>query len=371
MPCSAYMRPAKSRAGIGAGIVAWVRTTGVTLAATVACAGSAFAQPLVIEGEEIASAELIAAARKERGITLFGTFPESSMASIIEDFRKDTGLGLEFVRLTTQRLHVRVTAEHAAGKLEADLIDLTDLPLIQDLMDKGLLAKPHKVPWFDTLPAAVREPTGRWYALFRPSSTVSINTSRVRPDEVPASWLDVLDPRWQGRIGQPTIDAGGSAFTVFTFLRDRIAPDYWPRLAALKPRIYPSIVQAASDLARGETALVIGGPDSMFEQVRAGAPIKVLFMREGLSAFPIAAGIYTNAKRANAAAVYLNWATSRHGGRSVTKGGAYAAHPDVPPPRPAGIEFPPLDRLWNIEPAQWSRVRESHSAEWRKTFGQR
>ena len=109
----------------------------------------------------------------------------------------------------------------------------------------------------------------------------------------------------------------------------------------------------------------------MFEQIRAGAPIKVPFMKEGLSAFPIAGGIYTGAKRPNAAAVYLNWVTSRRGGQSVTKGGAYAAHPDVAPPRPSGVEFPPLDRLWNIDPGYWSKVRESYSADWRKTFGQR
>lgn len=347
-------------------------------AAAAGIAGTAFhsvapaaAQPLVINGEEIASAELMAAARKERGITIFGVFPESSMAIVAADFRKDTGLGLDFVRLTTQRMHVRVTAEHASGKLEADIVDLTDLPLIQDIMDKGILARPHKVPWFDKLPAAVKEPTGRWYAMFRPSSTVSINTSRVKPEEIPTSWIDVLDPRWQGRIGQPTIDAGGSAFTIYTFLRDRVAPDYWQRLAALKPRVYPSIVQAAQDLARGETALVIGGPDSMFSQIKAGAPIKVLFLKEGISAFPIAGGIAAGAKRPNAAAVYLNWVTSKRGGASITQAGAYAAHPDVAPPRPSGVEFPPLDKLWNIEPAYWTKVRESYSQDWRKAFGQR
>lgn len=331
----------------------------------------AVAQPLVIDGEEIAGADLMAAARKERSVTIFGVFPESSMALVSADFRKDTGLGLEFVRLTTQRMHLRVTAEHTAGKLDADIVDLTDLPLIQDIMDKGILDRAHKVPWFDKLPAAVKEPAGRWYTMFRPSSTVSINTSRVKPEEVPTSWLDVLDAKWQGRIGMPTIDAGGSAFTVYTFLRDKVAPDYWQRLAGNKPRIYPSIVQAAQDLARGETSLVIGGPNSMFSQIRAGAPIKVLFPKEGISAFPIAGGIYKNSKRANAAAVYLNWVTSKRGGRSVIQAGAYAAHPEVAPPHPSGVEFPPLAQLWNIDPAYWNKVRETHSADWRKAFGQR
>ena len=331
----------------------------------------ATAQPLVIDGEEIAGAELMAAARKDRSFLLFGTFPDSAMEVVATAFKADTGLGIEIVRLTTQRMHLRVTAEFAAGKLDADAIDLTDLPLIQDLIDKGILDKPHKVASFDRLAAGVKEAQGRWYTMFRPSSTVSINTSRVAPSEVPRSWLDVLDPRFASRIGMPTIDAGGSAFTVYTFLRDRVAPDYWTRLAALKPRIYSSIVAAGQDLARGETGLVIGGPDTMFEQIRAGAPIEVLFLAEGLSAFPISGGITTSARRPNAAAVYLNWATSRRGGEAVARAGAYGAHPDAPPPRPSGVEFPPADKLWNIDPAYWKSVRESYSADWRKAFGQR
>lgn len=368
---SARLGEAEVVRSLSRSVLSCLTSIAVTIGTAFHSVAPAHAQPLVIEGEEIASAELMAAARKERGITVFGVFPESSMALVAPEFRKDTGLTLDFVRLTTQRMHLRVTAEHAAGKLEADIVDLTDLPLIQDLIDKGILARPHRVPWFDRLAPAVRDPEGRWYAMFRPSSTVSINTSRTRPEEVPTSWLDVLDPRWQGRIGMPTIDAGGSAFTVYTFVRDRIAPDFWTRLAANKPRIYPSIVQAAQDLARGETAMVIGGPDSMFEQIRAGAPIKVLFLKEGLSAFPIAGGIYTRSKRPSAAAVYLNWVTSRRGGRSITQAGAYAAHPEVAPPRPAGVEFPPLTQLWNIDPSYWTKVRESYSTEWRKAFGQR
>ena len=91
---------------------------------------SACAQDLVIDGETIADARLLAAARKDGRVVYYGIYPENGMDLIRAAFAKDTGVAIEFVRLITQRMHPRVVTEFAARKLEADYVDLTDLTLV-------------------------------------------------------------------------------------------------------------------------------------------------------------------------------------------------------------------------------------------------
>src|SRR5215510_455844 len=128
----------------------------------------AFARPvaaqLVIAGETISDARTVDAARKEGRLLAYGTYPTDAMRPILAAFQQDTGIAVEYVRLPTQSMYQRLTAEFAAKKLEADYVDLTDLPLIAQLMERGILTVPHKVPAFDAIPPAIRNPDGRWYA---------------------------------------------------------------------------------------------------------------------------------------------------------------------------------------------------------------
>jgi hypothetical protein len=86
----------------------------------------------VIDGEEIADAALMANAKKDGKIVYYGTWPPNAAASVQAAFKKTTGIEVEYLRLTTQALYPRVTAEFAANKLQADFIDMTDLILVQD-----------------------------------------------------------------------------------------------------------------------------------------------------------------------------------------------------------------------------------------------
>jgi len=334
-----------------------------------ACVGpAAYAQALVIDGEEIADAALMANAKKDGKIVYYGTWPPNAAASVQAAFKKTTGIEVEYLRLTTQALYPRVTAEFAANKLQADFIDMTDLILVQDLVDKGILNTAHKTPSFDRLSPDLKDPQGRWYALYRPPSAITVNKALISDKDMPKTFKDVLNPKLAGLIGMPTIDAGGSSFALFMFLRDTVQADYWTRLAPLKPRVYPSIITAVGDVARGETKVVIGGIDPSFQQIEAGAPLDIIFGTEGIPSFPIGGGVATNARNAAAAKVFLNWLTSKEGSAAVAKAGSYGIHPDAPPAQALGKSLPPNAQVWNIKLADWMSKRESYSKEWRDLF---
>ena len=343
---------------------------GMALLLGIAANAAAQGKGLVIDGEEIASAQLFDAAKREGAVQMYSAYPADSIQAVADAFQQDSGIQVEIIRLVSERLFQRATAEFAAGKLMADYIDLTDLTLVRELVAKGVLNHPYKVPSFANIPDRIKDPDGRWYAFYRPVSVIGINTELVPDAEAPKTWHDLLDDKWQGRIGLQDIDVGGSAFTMYMYLRDVTAPDYWARLAAQQPRIYPGVAPAVTDMVRGEISAVAVGTPLLVSQIAQGAPVKIVFPSDGFPSFPVSGGIPTSAKHPNAAALLLNWLTSKRGGAVIGNGGSYPANSKAPAPQTQGIAFPSADRVWNIDIVQWEKLRTSYSNDWRKTFGQ-
>ena len=263
-------------------------------------------------------------------------------------------------------------SEAAANRLTADILDVTDASLLADLMKRGILNKPHKVPSFNRIPADAKDPDGRWYAFFRLPTAIGMNTSVIKPADEPKRWADLLDPKYRGLLGTSSLDVGGSAFTTWLFLREKVHPDFWSRVRENKIRIYPAVAPALTDVVRGEIGIAFMGVTSFQEQEGAGAPIKTIFPEEGSSLLAIQGGIASSAKNPNAAMVFVNWLTSKRGGTAITQQKAYAAHMDVPPPTLLdGRKFAPVSALFDISPERWAKVREPVSEEWRKLFGRR
>ncbi len=336
-------------------------------------AATASAQALVVDGEQIADAKIFQAAKKEGKVLVYGTWPERNWNPAVKaNFEKDTGLNLEFVRMTTQVLFQRVTAEAAANRLAADVIDVTDAILLEQLMQRNILNKPHKVPSFNRIPADAKDPEGRWYAFMRLPIAVGINTAIIKPADEPKRWSDLLNPKYRGQIGTSSLDVGGSAFTTWLFLREKINPDYWSRIRENKIRIYPSVAPVLTDLVRGEIGIGFMGVTSFQEQEGQGAPIKTIFPEEGSSLLSIQGGIANSAKNPNAAILLVNWLTSKRGGIAIAKQKAYPAHRDVPTPTLLdGRKFVPVDDLWDLPLDRWAKIREPASEEWRKLYGRR
>jgi iron(III) transport system substrate-binding protein len=324
---------------------------------------------LVIDGETIADAKTLDAARTEGRAVIFSTYASEGMRAITEAFEKDTGIKLEVTRLPGAAMFQRAISEFAAGKLEADWVDVTDISWAVQLADRGIFTVKHKVPSFDQIPPETRDAEGRWYSIVRPASVIGVNLSRVPEAEAPKSWKDLLNPKWKGMIGTPNIDSGGSMWTMYSFLREKVDPDFWKKFAPQVPKQYPSIAPVAIDLARGEIAIGLGPlAEQTFLQMQAGAPLKVVFPTEGISSFPGVGGITPTAKNPNAAAVFLNWMTSKHGGNIIGKGGAYPANSLADPPEVAGYKYPPVSQVFNLKMESWTAGREAGMKEWRETF---
>src|SRR5215218_651801 len=85
----------------------------VAASATAFAATPARAQALTVAGEEIADAALLKAAQAEGSLLLYSVNFEDLQRALLDEFRKDTGIKAEAIRLSAGRLYERVMSEHA------------------------------------------------------------------------------------------------------------------------------------------------------------------------------------------------------------------------------------------------------------------
>jgi iron(III) transport system substrate-binding protein len=322
------------------------------------------AQALVLEGDEIADAKLMAAAKAEGRVDMYGAYPTEAIQPVLDAFQKDTGLKLDYIRIPTAKMYDRVLAEFAAGKLEADYADLTDLTLIKEWVSRGVLAT-HKVPWDAKIAPELKDANGKWYYIVRPVYVIAVNTAEVAEKDYPKSWKDTLDPKWKGKVGMQSIDAGGSAITLHSFLRMKVADNAWTLLGQNDPRFYATIAPVGNDLVRGRIPIAYIDANTVIAQVKEGAPLKMIFPSEGIASFGAFGNVTATAKHPNAAKVWMNYVTSKHGSSIMATSGAYGTHPDATPPEAPGYTFPPSNKVWTISAEQWDKIHESWVQEWK------
>ncbi|MBA2316339.1 MAG: extracellular solute-binding protein [Euzebyales bacterium] len=328
-------------------------------------------EAFVVDGEEIADAELYAAAQEEGSLVVYSGFPEAAELAIQQAFSDDTGISVENVRAPTGQLVERILSEGGAGQLGADAIRISDIALVTEVDEAGIYAA-HEIPNADVYEDQYKDPDGHWYASVIPTMGLSYNTELVSEDEAPASWEDMLDPTWQGNICVGQAGAGGSTFSWAYFQRVELGLEYWEALAEQDPLILSSTATVAEENARGECAVAINHQGTTALQMNDGAPLQFVFAEEGNTVWPHYLSLTAEAPNPNAGALFLNWSMSLRGQTvAATAATDFVPHPDAPSPALGDIEFPPLAEVepYFADNDEWVEVRADWVQEWYTMFG--
>jgi iron(III) transport system substrate-binding protein len=327
--------------------------------------------PLVIEDEEVADAELFAAAQEEGSLVVYSGFPETAELAIQQAFTDDTGIGVENVRAPTGQLVERILSEAGAGELGADAIRISDIALVTSVDEEGIYAE-HMIPNADVYDDQFKHPEGRWYASVTPTMGFSYNTELVSEEDAPQSWEDMLNPEWQGNLCLGQAGAGGSTFSLAYFQRKEFGIEYWEQLAAQEPSILSSTATVAEENARGECAVGINHQGTTALLANDGAPLQFVFPEDGSTVWPHYLSATAEAPNPNAAKLFLNWSMSLRG-QTVTTTAAtdYVPHPEAPTPQLNDISFPEFDEIdpYFADNDEWVEVRADWVEEWYSLFG--
>ena len=174
----------------------------VLKASTVAAAGL-FASPSRSAAPEptAITPALIEAAKKEGKVHYYTSIDLPLAEKIAKSFEAAfPGIAVRVERSGAERVFQRIGQEYASRIYGVDVVNSSDAAHFIVWKRDGLLAPFVPADVARHYPADHKDPDGM-FASFRVSlSAVAYNTNLVKREEAPASFADLLDPKWTGKI---------------------------------------------------------------------------------------------------------------------------------------------------------------------------
>jgi iron(III) transport system substrate-binding protein len=255
-------------------------------------------------------ARLIAEAKKQREVVMYTSLNLKDSVPLTEAFEKRTGLKVQLWRAASEKVLQRAVTEARAGRFSCDILE-TNGPEMEAMYREKLLETFHS-PHFTDLPAAAF-PRHRHYVADRFNFfTIGYNTNLVKPGEVPASYEDLVHPRWTGRVGLEGSDVDWFGAMVKSMGEEK-GLGYFRKLAEMKPQIRTGHTLMAELVASGEIPLAATLYNHNIERLMVkGAPVKWKAIAPTFGR-PNAIGLARHAPHPHAAMVFADFMLSREG----------------------------------------------------------
>jgi iron(III) transport system substrate-binding protein len=226
-------------------------------------------------------------------------------------FERKYGVRLVHWRTSSEKIVQRAVAEARGRRYEADVFE-SSANHLEALRREQLLEDFHTPVLREILPAALPRGHRQYVADRFVFFVMGYNTNLVKPEEVPAAYEELLQPRWTRRI---TIE--GTDVTWFAAVSKAMGEQkglaYFRKLAAMKPEIRHGHIHTAQLVASGEVAFFLTAYNNNMETLKLkGAPVdwKPLQPAFGQAA---AIGIARHAPRPHAALLLAEFVLSREG----------------------------------------------------------
>ena len=303
--------------------------------------------------------QLVEAARREGSVVWYTSVDLSVAQSLAKAFTEKYGVQAEVNRNGSERIFAQFMKEADTGVNAADVVHTSDASNFIEMKDKGYLATYRPAAAERFLPAyrdRMIDPDNQWFGMRITLYTIAYNPNLARPEELPANWKDLGDPRYRGKLVVAHPSYSGIALTYIHTLLGLYGWDYFRAIAATDPLIVQSAIDVTSKVVGGERAIGAGSNDySNYAQIKKGQPIKQLLPNEGLPFILSPQGIAKTAPHPNAAKLFAEYALSREGQSFlVNEGGLYSVREDVPLPD----DHTPLKDLKIIFPDPLEIVRQ-------------
>jgi len=220
-------------------------------------------------------AKLIDAAKKEGGrVVIYGSLETPVLESVIQAFRKKTGLNAEYWRASAMSVMNRAMTEYRAGNPLYDVVLNNSDPLVIMAQD-GMLAK------YDS-PTARKYPSDQIDARFGPITRYGIvgvvyNKGLVKPEDAPKSIEDIVNPKYKGKLvmADPTLHVTTIQWlsSLHKIMAKEKVDKFIRDLAAMKPTLVESMLPASERVATGEIPVGLTFVKFAYSAAQSGAPL--------------------------------------------------------------------------------------------------
>ncbi len=306
-------------------------------------------------------------AKPEGELLVYTTFAGDPIKRTLGTFFEKYGIKGDAVSVRGPELIQRIQSERGAGVMQADVVIAGGTNLVMYLKPQGYLDRisdalilpeatdpkawrTGAVPFFDK--------EGYGISIIATFNRYTLRNTELVKDGDIASYKDLLQPRWKGKIvlNDPTITGAGLSFIT------GLAAGVWGmdetvgflrQLVKQEPVLTRDNRQQVEWIARGKYAIGLASqPEMIAEFMKLGAPITQVKVREGgkIGAMSGGLGLLAGRPHPNAGIVFANWMLTKEGqGILASNVGLPAARLDAPREGISPVFFPESDEQFYLE----------------------
>ncbi len=234
----------------------------------------------------VAAALSASVAFAQNAVSAYTTLEEPLAKALFELFTKETGIAVNFVRLSGGEVVARLEAE-AANPQASIWVGGVGLDHIT-AKSKGLTT-PYKSRFSANTAPQFQDPQNYWIGLYVGPLTFVTNMDRAKELglQPPKSWADLLKPEYKGKVRMANPNTSGTAYNVITTIRTINGGDenktfeYMKKLDAAIDQYTKSGSAPGKSVAIGEIPIAIGYAHDQVKLKTEGANVVITAPSEG------------------------------------------------------------------------------------------
>lgn len=223
-------------------------------------------------------------------------------------FTEKYGIKVNVVRAPSQIMFQRLEQDLSQGVGNADVFSSVDIGNFVVLKKKGVLVAYTPENAKDLLPQFQNlDSDGFFHATVASVIAIDYNNQKVRTEDAPKNWSDLLDPKWAGKIalGHPAYSgfAGNWAAQMFKLY----GKQYFERIEKLQPLVSRSLLDATNLLASGERLVTASPISPILESADKGNPLAIQYPADGAILVSTPSAVLKSAPHPNAARLFMEF----------------------------------------------------------------
>ncbi len=272
------------------------------------------AAPLLSHAARADLAAVETAARKEGTVTWYIAQLDTETAEAAgRAFNKRyPDIKVQVIRTTGQVAYQRLSEDLKNGARQCDVFSTTDIAQMPMLKARNALAQyvPENAAGIAPGLQGLSDP-GYYYPTNATVALIIYNTKKVKPEDAPKSWTDLLDSKWknQSAFGHPAFSGCTGVWVVN--LRKHYGWEYFEKLAKNNPQIGRSGNDAITLLNSGERSVALGPLASTLLGAQAGNPLAIQYPTDGVTVCNSPSAVVKDAPHPNAARLLMDWLLSQ------------------------------------------------------------
>ena len=303
------------------------------LAGSAAMAAASYAVQVraAAEPQKITPA-LIEAAKKEGKLSWYTSVDLPVAEKIAKAFEAAyPGVSMKVERSGAERIFQRIGQEYQSRIYNCDVVNSSDAAHLIIWKRTSMLASflPEEVAKY--FPKEHWDPDGM-YASWRVTlSPIAYNTNQVKAEDAPKGFMDLLAPRWSGKIVKAHPGYSGTIMTATQQLSRDLGWSYFEKLAKQKVMQVQSAADPPKKVSGGERAVMADGTEYMVNLLQSrGEPIEEVYAVEGTPLVTGPSAVMARAANPNAARLFYAWSMTAEAQQlNVEVGALRSVHPLV------------------------------------------